>query len=125
MLIKKYYLLLSFAIISIVALAYGASPQWFAETWLGVAEPNLNFVHILRVVMCIYLGLGLFWLYGAFSDKYRNGALLSLIVFASGALLGRIISFALDGPPAPILTFYLILELGFVPLSIWVFRRPD
>ena len=45
--IKKAYLILAFATVSIIALLYGVSPSWFASTFFGVTELNSNFAHIL------------------------------------------------------------------------------
>jgi Na+-driven multidrug efflux pump len=58
--IKKYFLIFAFVAVSIIALLYGVSPQWFARTFLDVPEIALDFAHILRAVMCLYLALGLF-----------------------------------------------------------------
>lgn len=109
----------------IIALLYGVSPQWFARTFLGVVELNLNIAHILRAVMCLYLGLGLFWLFSAFSNKYRNVAVLTTVIFAAGLVIGRIISFFADGQPAPILLLYIFMEFALVPVAYWVFRLPE
>ena len=75
--------------------------------------------------MGLYLGTTLFWLFSAFSDKYRNTAVLTTIIFSGGLLTGRILSLIMDGKPSVILLVYTILELTFVPIAIWVFRLPD
>ena len=122
---KKSFLILAFAIVSMIALLYGISPAWFAHTFLGVNELSVNFAHILRAVMCLYLGLGLFWLYAAFSDKHRNTAVLTTIIFAGGLVIGRIVSVIADGQPSPILMIYLVLEIMLIPVAYWIFTRPD
>ena len=123
--IKKYFLLLAFVIVSIIALLYGISPQWFALTFLDMAELDLDFAHIFRAVMCLYIALGLFWLFSAFSDKYRNTAVLTTVIFAGGLVTGRIISFFADGQPSPILVLYIFMEFILVPIAYWVFRLPE
>jgi hypothetical protein len=75
--------------------------------------------------MCLYLGLGLFWLYAAFSDKHRNTAVLTTIIFAGGLVIGRIVSVIADGQPSPILMIYLVLEIMLIPVAYWIFTRPD
>jgi hypothetical protein len=122
---KKYFLILAFVIVSIIAALYGISPAWFARTFLGVNELDVNFAHILRAVMCLYLGLGLFWLYAAFSDKHKNTAVLTTIIFAGGLVTGRIVSFFADGPPSPLLIFYGVLEITLVPIAYWIFMQPE
>lgn len=58
--LKQTFLVTAFVVVSIIALLYGVSPDWFASTFLGIANLDLNFAHILRAVMCLYLALGLF-----------------------------------------------------------------
>ena len=123
--IKKYFLMIAFVAVSIIALLYGVSPGWFAQTFLNVPEMPLDFAHILRAVMCLYLALGLFWLFSAFSDKYRNAAVLTTVIFAGGLVIGRLISLFADGQPSPILVVYIALEFVLVPIGLWVFRLPE
>ncbi|RKZ86468.1 MAG: DUF4345 domain-containing protein [Gammaproteobacteria bacterium] len=123
--IKKYFLIFTFFTVLIIALLYGVSPQWFALTFLDVSELDLNLAHILRAVMGLYIALGLFWLYAAFSDKYRNTAVLTTIVFAGGLVTGRIISFFADGQPSALLLLYICMEFLLVPVAYWIFKLPD
>ncbi|MBT3812757.1 MAG: DUF4345 domain-containing protein [Gammaproteobacteria bacterium] len=126
MLIKKYFLIFSFSVVAVIAFLYGISPQWFAQTFLDVpATISLDAKHILRAVMGLYLVLGVFWLFAAFSEKYRNFAVLSIVLFAGGLVSGRIISLFIDGQPSGILMLYVAMEFVFVPIAYWVFRLPD
>ena len=125
MLIKKYFLIFSFSVVAIIALLYGITPQWFAQTFLDVPALSIDIAHILRAVMCLYLALGLFWLVAAFSDKYRNTAVLTIVLFAGGLVSGRIISLFADGQPSGILLLYVAMEFVFVPIAYWVFRLPE
>jgi hypothetical protein len=75
--------------ISVIGLLYGVSPQWFFETFLVNSQaPGIDQSQILRSVMMLYLGFGLFWLYSAFSDKYRENKLL--ITVAPDGFLNRL-----------------------------------
>jgi hypothetical protein len=123
--IKRSYLIFAFCAVSLIALMYGVDPHWFARTFLGVPELNRDFSHILRAVTGLYMALGCFWLYAAFRPDYQNVAILTTAVFAGGLVVGRLLSFALDGWPSAILVFYTILELGLLPIALWVFRRAD
>ena len=123
--IKKYFLMIAFVAVSIIALLYGVSPRWFAQTFLNVPEMPLDFAHILRAVMCLYLALGMFWLFSAFSDKYRNAAVLTTVIFSGGLVTGRLISLFTDGQPSPILAVYIVMEFLLVPIAVWVFRLPE
>jgi hypothetical protein len=90
-----------------------------------VVDLNLNEAHILRAVMGLYIGLGLFWLFAAFSSKHRNTAVLTTLVFTAGLASGRIVSLFADGQPSPLLVFYTIIELALAPVAYWVYRRPE
>jgi len=125
MMIKKYFLIFAFSAVAIIALLYGVSPQWFMQTLLEVNEPSLDIAHILRAVMGLYLALGLFWLYAAFNDTYRNFAVLTTMLFSGGLVSGRIISLITDGVPSGILILYVVMELALVPAAYWVFKLPD
>ena len=101
--VKKNFLLFAFVAVTHIALAYGVSPDWFASTFLGIKMLDTNIAHILWVIMCLYLAFGLFWLYSAFNETYRNAALLTVVLFAGGLVIGRIISYFADGQPQPLL----------------------
>jgi hypothetical protein len=123
--LKKAFLILAFAMVSIIALLYGIDPPWFARTFLGVDDLSVNFAHILRAVMCLYLALGCFWLFSAFSDAHRDTAILTTILFAGGLVIGRVLSFIIDGQPAPLLILYAALEFMIVPIAWWIYARPE
>jgi len=105
--IKKAFLIAAFIIVSVITLLYGVNPQWFGRTFLNLPQLDPKIAHILRAVMCLYLALGLFWLYSAFNQKYRNVAVLITMIFSGGLLTGRIISYFKEGQPAPLLIFYI------------------
>lgn len=123
--IKRWFLILSAATIFLVASLYGIAPRWFAVHVLGIAEPYHNLSHILRAMMFMYFGFGLFWFYAAFKPEYRNPALLTVMLFPAGLVIGRIISFAFDGWPSPLLFFYMVTELIQAPLAYWAFRLKE
>jgi Domain of unknown function (DUF4345) len=123
--IKKYFLILSSFTIFVVGALYGVTPHWFARTFLGVSQLDLNLAHILRAMMCLYLGFALFWLFAAFSAKYRNAAVLTVVLFPAGLVLGRILSFVADGQPSSLLLVYLFAELIQAPVAYWIFRLPE
>jgi len=123
--IKKCYLVFAFCAVSIIALLYGISPYWFVRTFLGVPELDPSLAHILRAVMGLYLGLGLFWLFAAFGDSYRNTAVLTTVIFCGGLVTGRLISLFADGRPSALLILYIFTEFAIVPVGYWIFRLPE
>jgi hypothetical protein len=123
--LKRNFLVFAFFAVTPIALLYGISPEWFASTFLGIETLDTNFAHILRAIMCLYLALGLFWLYSAFNKPYRNAALLTVLVFTSGLVIGRLISLFADGQPQPLLILYIGLEFVLAPVAYWIFRLPE
>jgi hypothetical protein len=123
--IKQAYLIFAFVAVSIIALLYGVSPDWFARSFLDVSDLDADLAHILRAVMGLYIALGLFWLYAAFHPRFRDAAIIMTIVFCAGLVSGRLISLVVDGRPAPLLLLYVAMEFALVPLGLWVFNQPD
>jgi uncharacterized membrane protein AbrB (regulator of aidB expression) len=122
--LKKALLIISFVTISIIALLYGVSPEWFFDTFLIDSQsPNVDQAHMLRALMTLYLALGMFWLYCAFSDRYLDAGVIVLAVFLGGIVSGRILSVFVDGVPSPILSVYIVMELGIIPICIWLLKR--
>jgi len=122
--LKKGLLIFSFFTICVIALLYGVSPRWFFEAFLlGSTPPGIDQSHILRAIMMLYIALGSFWLWSAFSDKYRDAGILVLCIFCGGLVAGRILSVIIDGIPSPLLTLYIAMELSLVPVCIWLLRR--
>jgi Domain of unknown function (DUF4345) len=116
--LKKIVLLLASSTIFLVAALYGVSPYRFASAVLGISEPYHNLAHILRAMMCMYFGFGFYWFFAAFSAKYRNPALLTVMLFPAGLVTGRIISLFADGKPRPFCFFTWSLNLFRCPLPI-------
>ena len=123
--IKKIFLVVTFFSVCVIGAAYGISPSWFTRTLLGIPDISLNLAHIFRAMMCLYIALGVFWLYSAFNDKYRNMAVLTVLIFAAGLASGRIVSFIVDGLPCPLLILYFFIELVYVPIAYWAFKVPE
>lgn len=124
MVLKKALLIVSFFTICVIALFYGVSPGWFFETFLSDSQPpSVDQSHILRAVMMLYIALGVFWLWSAFSDKYRDAGILVLCIFCGGLVAGRILSVIVDGIPSPLLILYIAMEVSLVPVCIWLLRR--
>jgi len=123
--IKMYYLIFASSIVLIIALLYGVNPQWFSKTFLDIPEMGTDFSHILRAVMGLYIAFGLFWFSSAFSDKSRNVAVLTTMLFGGGLVTGRLISLFVDGIPSPLLTLYIAMEFVLLPIAYWVYMRPE
>jgi len=98
--IKRIYLIFAFVAVAVIASLYGIAPAWFARTFLDVPNLGMGFSHILRAIMGLYLALGLFWLFAAFDERYRNVAVLTRVIFCAGLVSGRLISLVGRSPAA-------------------------
>lgn len=63
--------------------------------------------------MGLYLAMVVFWLMGARNDSLTKPAIYSVVVFMLGLAAGRAFSMVVDGMPSPMLSVYLVLEIGF------------
>lgn len=107
---KNLHLLLSGCIVCIAGMVYGGHPSLLMPTLLDFEVDSLELKNIFRAIMGIYLGVGVFWLIGAFKSQYWFAATLSNVLFVGGISFGRIISAIFDGVSTPF-TPALILEL--------------
>ena len=94
-----------------IALGYGANPSFTLDALFGISVDTTNLAHIMRAVMGLYLGMAIFWLYGAFESSLTGAALAACAVFMLGLAAGRLLSFALDGLPHWLLIVYAALEI--------------
>lgn len=122
---KKFFLIFAFVAVAIIALLYGLSPNWFAQTFLDVESLDANLSHILRAVMGLYLAFGFFWCFSAYDDRLRGPAVLTTIVFSAGLVSGRLVSLAMDGKPSALLIFYMAIEFVLIPVAVYIYRLPD
>jgi hypothetical protein len=104
-----------------IALGYGAKPSFTLDFLFGISVETTNLTHIMRAVMGLYLGMVVFWLYGAFNSSLTGAALAACAVFMLGLAVGRLLSFALDGLPHWLLVVYAGLEilLGLTAIALY------
>lgn len=124
MCLKKPLLIFSFLTIIVIASLYGVSPTWFGDSFLSSAtQISVDQAHVFRAVMMLYIALGVFWLYCAFSEKMRDVGVIVLAIFCGGLVSGRILSILVDGMPSTILLVYTAMELALVPVCFFVLKR--
>jgi len=104
-----------------IALGYGAKPSVSLDMLFGITVDTTNLTHIMRAVMGLYLGMVVFWLWGAFKPSMTGPALAGCAVFMLGLAAGRILSFIIDGMPHWLLVVYAVLEivLGLVAVMLY------
>jgi ABC-type sugar transport system permease subunit len=73
----------------------------------------------------MHLFLGLFLIYGAFNTNIQRTALLVVVVFIGGLVLGLITSLIIDGSPnEAVWTLFFVEAVGFLVASALYFLRP-
>jgi len=106
-----------------IALGYGAAPARSLAFLFDIPVESTELAHIFRAVMGLYLALVVFWLAGAMNPKLTRPALWSLVVFMFGLAAGRALSLVLDGFPHWLLFVYLVLEVAFGAIGVWLLRQ--
>jgi len=106
-----------------VALSHGLVPGTTLPWFFGIDATGLNTRHIFRALMCLCLALVAFWLTVAMKPSIKVPALWSLVIVMLGLALGRLASLILDGWPHPLLVTYLLLELVFGFIGLWLLGR--
>lgn len=109
---KNLNLVLSGIIVIIAGFVYGGHPTVIMPELLGFEVVDLELKNMLRAVMGIYLGVGLYWIIAAFKPKIWYGATVCNVLFMGGISFGRTVSTVVDGI-SPLFTPALILELLF------------
>ncbi len=66
---KNLNLLLSGVVVIIAGVVYGGHPSYIMPELLGFEVVDLELKNMLRAVMGIYMGVGLFWILGSYKTK--------------------------------------------------------
>lgn len=119
---KNLNLVLSGMIVIIAGVVYGGHPAFIMPELLGFEVVDLELKNMLRAVMGIYLGVGLYWLIGAFKSRIWYGATLCNVLFMGGISFGRIVSTLVDGI-SPLFIPALILELLFFGWGLYNLKK--
>jgi hypothetical protein len=105
-----------------IALGYGAKPSYTLDALFGITVDTTNLTHIMRAVMGLYLGMVVFWLFGAFKQSMTGPALAACGVFMLGLAAGRILSLIMDGIPHWLLLVYTVLEIVLGLIAVTLYR---
>jgi hypothetical protein len=123
---ERIFLLVAAVGLTPIALTYGAVPGSSIPMLYDVDVSNVNAAHIFRAVMGLYLAMVVFWVLGASKETLRVPALYSVVVFMLGLAAGRAMSLFVDGMPSSVLlVIYLLLEIGFGLVGIYLIRNLD
>jgi hypothetical protein len=105
-----------------IALGYGAKPSVSLDMLFGITVDTTNLTHIMRAVMGLYLGMVVFWLWGAFKPSMTGPALAGCAVFMLGLAAGRVLSFIIDGTPHWLLVVYAVLEIALGLIAVMLYK---
>ena len=97
---------------------------------LTMVEPmniQLRGINAFNEIRANYGGMhslmGIFLLLGVFVPKLREAALVTLAIFTSGLVLGRMVSIAVDGVPGTVIWLMLVGELIGAVIAWLLLRR--
>lgn len=122
--LQSVFLVITAVGLTPIALIYGISPQRTLPWLFGIDAYGVDTRHIFKAFMGLYLALAGFWIAGAIKPDLRHPALWSLFIFMVGLAFGRILSLMLDGWPSGLLNFYLLLEISFGAMGLWLLKEP-
>ncbi len=106
---------ISACIVIVVGLIYGVYPSKIMPVVFDFKVESLELKNMLRAIMGLYLGLGIFWVMGIIKPTHWRTATLTNVIFMGGLAFGRTISSTFDGISEQF-TIALILE---IILMIW------
>lgn len=119
----RLYLLVVAAILVPPALSYGIAPATVLPKTMDIAVSGTDQIEMLRAVMGLYLGMTVFCAIAAFKPKWRYVATVWAVFFMYSIAAGRLLSLVVDGVPSRILFMYMITELAFGTIGLYVLRR--
>lgn len=108
-----------------IALSYGVDPANVLPKLLGFPVEAPNETQIFRALMCLYLGMCLFCALAAFRREWQRVALIWAIIFMASLATGRLLSIILEGMPASLLNWYLVVEAAMAGFGLWILARRD
>lgn len=98
-------------ILTIVALAYGLSPNNVLPEFFDFQVESIDLKQTFRATMGLYVGMVALIVIGIFNPRHWHTATISTVFFMSGLAFGRTISLVVDGIPSIYFSVGLVLEL--------------
>lgn len=112
--LQNLHLIISSSIVLIMAFIYGFVPDLLFDIHIKSTDE----ANVFKAIMGLYLGFGIFWVFGIFKPQFWQEATICNGIFMLGLGFGRIISFGLNGWPSTlfVLGAFGELVLGFYSL---------
>lgn len=125
MTITRVYLLMITIGLFPIALSYGADPASTLPKLFGFPVEVPNETQLFRVYMCLYIGMCVFCALAAFRREWQHVAMIWAIIFMVSLASGRVLSILLDGMPASLLNWYLVVEAAMAGFGLWILARQE
>jgi hypothetical protein len=125
MTITRVYLLMITVGLFPIALSYGVDPASTLPKLFGFAVEAPNQTQLFRVYMCLYVGMCVFCALAAFRREWQHVAMIWAVIFMVSLATGRVLSILLDGMPASLLNWYLVVEAAMAGFGLWILARQD
>jgi uncharacterized protein DUF4345 len=107
----RLYLVVVAVVLVPVALSYGVDPARTLPRFMNITVEGTDQTHILRALMCLYLGMSAFCIAAAFTPEWRHVAVIWAVFFMFSLVAGRVLSLMVDGMPSRIFLLYLAVEV--------------
>jgi hypothetical protein len=121
----RVYLLMIVIGLFPIALSYGVDPASTLPKLFGFPVDAPNETQLFRVYMCLYIGMCVFCELSAFRREWQHVAMIWAIIFMVSLATGRVLSILLDGMPASLLNWYLVVEAAMAGFGLWILTRQD
>ncbi len=120
----KIVLVVTASLLILAGAYFGIDPEESVGPALGVSQFSTDGLNIFRSELGIRWAFAIFFVLGALMRPLERPALLALIVYMSGAALGRTASLAMDGvPETPVLATAVLREFVLAALGFYALRR--
>ena len=97
----------------------------FRNVFSRLHPPTVDQSHILRAVMMLYVSLGFLLAMECILRHIPRRRNFSALHILRRARSRQNLSVIVDGVPSPLLILYIFMELGIVPVCIWLLRREN
>jgi len=116
---KNLHLIICVLIVIPAGFMYGVMPEVILPEFVEVEIKYVDLKNILRALMLLYLGISAIWIMGILRPHYWNFATILVIVFMGCLVLGRALSWLIDGKPSLFLVLGLFGELILALFGYW------
>ncbi|WKK67181.1 DUF4345 domain-containing protein [Lutimonas zeaxanthinifaciens] len=119
---KNLHLILCVVIVIPAGYMYGIATDVVLTELISVQTEPVDLRNLLKAVMFLYFGIAMIWVLGIIRPDFWRFATLLVIVFMGCLVLGRTLSWIVDGRPSLFLILGLFGELILCLFGLWQYR---